>query len=60
VPTTDPVQIRSYSKVLYSLSKSKKARGNYETKMSLLLPFATTQSFTTVVTAMSRIAPFSQ
>jgi hypothetical protein len=46
--------------VLYSLSKSKKARGNYETKMSLLLPFATTQSFTTVVTAMSRIAPFSQ
>lgn len=59
-PTTNPIVIRSYSKVLYSLSKSKKATGNYETKMSLILPFATTQSFTTIVTAMSRIAPFSQ
>lgn len=59
-PTTDPVQIRSYSKVLYSLSKSKKATGNYETKISLVLPFASPQSFTAMVTAMSRIAPYSQ
>jgi hypothetical protein len=60
VPTTDPTIIRSYSKILYSLSKSKKATGNYETKISLVLPFATPQSFATMVTAMSRIAPFSQ
>jgi hypothetical protein len=60
VPTTNPVTIRSYSKILYSLSKAKKATANYETKISLILPFATPQSFTTLVTACSRIAPYSQ
>lgn len=59
-PTSDPLVIRSYSKILYSLSKSKKTTGNYETKVSLVLPFATPQSFTTLVTALSRVAPYSQ
>lgn len=51
--------IRSYAKIVYALSKSKQASGNYETQMSLLLPFASHQSFTTIVTALSRIAPYS-
>jgi len=59
-PTTNPVTIRSYSKVIYSLSKAKKATANYETKISIILPFATPQSFTAMVSSASRIAPFSQ
>jgi hypothetical protein len=46
--------------VLFALSKSKKATINYETKVALILPFATPQSFTEMTTALSRIAPYSQ
>ena len=58
-PSTDPGVIRSQAKVIYALSKSKQATGNYETAVSLVLPFASRQSFTTLVTALSRIAPWS-
>jgi hypothetical protein len=58
-PTTDPIIIRSHAKLIYSLSKSKLSTGNYETQVSLVLPFSSPQSFTTMVTALSRMAPWS-
>lgn len=74
-PTTDPVKIRSYAKVVYSLAKSKVHRDNsstlistavstnlqsLETKFALLLPSASHQSFSTIVTSLSRMGPLSQ
>lgn len=67
--TSDPTQIRSYSKIAYSLVKSKHRSAddfspivnqNYETKFAVLLPFASHQSFTVIVTSMSRMGPLSR
>ena len=67
--TTDKKTIRSYSKIVYSMVKAK-ARSeeyspsvmnqSYETKFAVLLPFASHQSFTIIVTTMSRMGPLSQ
>jgi hypothetical protein len=60
--TTDPEKIRSYSKLVYSLSKSasKLSNLNYETKFGIMLPFASHQSFTMIVMSLSRMGPFSR
>lgn len=74
-PTTNPVKIRSYAKVIYCLAKSKAHRDNsstlvstsistnlqsFETKFAILLSSATHQSFSMIVTSLSRMGPLSQ
>jgi hypothetical protein len=60
IPTTDEKVIRSYAKIIYCLSKVKRASVNYETQISIMLPFASPKSLTTIVTSLSRMGPFSQ
>lgn len=54
-PTTDHEEIRIFARFLYALGKSKKVTQNYETYMAFLLPYSTHQSFTQIVTSISRM-----
>lgn len=53
-PPYDQEKIRSLSKFLDGLGKSKRITKNYEIQMSELLPQSSVQSFTQIVVIMSR------
>ena len=60
-PTTNPHKIRSYSVILYNISKTMPNinLGNLEATFSMLLPFASAMSFTSIVSSLSRMGAFN-
>lgn len=60
-PTTNPKKIRSYSVILYHLSKIKTdlSISNIEVPFSVMLPFSSPQSFTSIVSSLSRLGCFN-
>lgn len=60
VPPFDQEKIRSISKFLTALVKSKKTTRKYETLMAELLPLSSVQSFTQIVVSISRMGPMTE
>lgn len=59
--TTNPQKIRSYSVILYHLSKAKTtvSISNFEVPFSMMLAFSTPQSFASIISSLSRIGAFN-